>query len=57
VKARKAEITEDEWKRCAQMASDYRRTFPDRYRDGSPLHSMEPASDAGERKPGATTKP
>ena len=57
VKARKAEITEDEWKRCAEMASEYRRKFPDRYRDGSPLHSMEPRLEVQQTRPGATTQP
>jgi hypothetical protein len=40
---RKAEISEEEWLRCQRMGSEYRRRFPKRWRNGSPLRSLTPA--------------
>jgi hypothetical protein len=41
---RKAAITEEEWKRCALMGNESLRSFPNRWRDGSPFRSGQPVS-------------
>jgi hypothetical protein len=43
VRQRKAAIAEEEWERCSTLAKEYRKQFPAKSRDGSPLHSMIPA--------------
>jgi hypothetical protein len=40
--ARKAQIDEEEWERCARQAEEYIRRRPGRSRNGSPLSSMNP---------------
>jgi hypothetical protein len=41
---RKSEIPEEEWQRCLAMGADYRRRFPQRWRNGSPLWSCMSAT-------------
>lgn len=39
----KAEIPEAEWRRAARLGEAYRARFPDRARDGRPIHCLIPA--------------